>query len=1035
MIRWFAAHPTAANLVLVILVAVGLFAAPTLQRETFPDYRPGEVSIEVAYRGASAADVEDNICRRLHDAVKGVEHLDEFVCTAQDNRASATASMAPRGTMARFLGDIDTEVKAITDFPERADPAVVRELHRTDLVAAVAITGDLSLVDHEAYAQRLEDRLIALPGVADVITHGLSQRQWQVEVGHDALAQHGLSAIELAARVAAQNIDSPLGTLETPDREILLRFTDERHDLAGLGELVVLSDEGGGELRLSEIARLSEHREHTEEKVLMNGRRAVLLEVHKATHADALDVMEAMQGLLETERARWGEALTLTVTQDATSIVRDRLQMLVSNGLLGLILVLLVLSLFFRPRLALWAGIGLPVGFLGAFTVMALTGLSLNMITLVALLMAIGLVMDHAIVITDNISARARAGSRALEAVVEGARQVLPGVISSFLTTVVVFTPLSFLAGELGAVLQVLPVVLIAALTASLIEAFLVLPHHLRGGLDRIQSKGNSRLRQGFDRAFDRFREGVGSLADRAIRFRHGVLAGTLVILLASAGYLVGGHLGTEAMPDIDGDVLEARILMPQGTPLSRTEAVAKQVSEAMAELNERLTPEQPDGASLVRNLQVRFNHNPSAGEPGPHVATLSVDLLTAERRTVDLETLTAAWREAIGPIAGVHSLVIQEPGFGPAGTPIEVRLSGDDLDELQQASEHLKETLGTYQGVYNVLHDLRPGKPQYQFRMAEGAHGLGLTAEATARQLRAAILGELGGTLRIGAHDVEILVRHTERDRNRLDALEELTVLGPDGQRIPLAVATERKAAREWARITRVDGQRTVTVEANVNPRVANAQAIVNDLQNHWLPDFKAAHPTLAVGFEGQVARSAETGGSVRRALLIGLIGIYVILSFQFRSYVEPLLVMVAIPLAFMGALWGHVLMGYYLSMPSLVGAASLAGIVVNNAILLILFIKAHRDAGLSAVRAAGQASRDRLRAILISSGTTTAGVLPLLAESSTQADAIKPLVISVVFGLATSTVLVLFVIPALYVIFDEHRARRLRSSAEEHP
>src|SRR5690554_2500929 len=403
------------------------------------------------------------------------------------------------------------------------------------------------------------------------------------------------------------------------------------------------------------------------------------------------------------------------------------------------------------------------------------------MITLVALLMAIGIVMDDAIVITDNIAAHAGEEATPLEAVVSGTRQVLPGVLSSFLTTVAVFAPLSFLAGELGAVLGLV-----------------------------------------------------------------------LAIILGSAGFMAGGHLGSEAMPDIEGDVLEARILMPQGTPLERTETVAERIETAMRELDARLSPQQPGGAALVEAIQVRFNHNLSAREAGPHVATVIVDLLTAERR------------------------------------------------------------------------------------------------------------------------------------------------------RVPLEVVANAEERREWARITRIDGRRTVTVEANVDARRASGQAIVDDLVGSgWLEDFGARHPEVAVSFEGQVASSAETGGSIGRGLLIGLVGIFVILSFQFRSYVEPLIVMLSIPLAFIGAIWGHVLMGYYLSMPSLIGAASLAGIVVNNAILLIHFIKTHRERGLDAVTAAGQASRDRLRAILISSTTTIAGLLPLLAETSTQAAAIKPLVISVVFGL----------------------------------
>ncbi|MGM0701708.1 MAG: efflux RND transporter permease subunit [Pseudomonadota bacterium] len=1026
MIRWFAAHPTAANLLLVLLIAAGLFTAPSLKRETFPDYRPVEVSIEVVYRGASAADVEDAVCRRLHEAVKGVEYLDEFVCMAQDNLASATATMQGGGDPIRFVSEIDTEVGAITELPARAEPPVVRELHRSDAVAAVAVSADMPARQLEEYALRLEERIMALSGVADVAIHGMSQRQWQVEVPGEVLGQHGLSASELARRISAQSLDLPLGTLETPERDILLRFTDQRRSLAELERLVVVSDSVGGELTLGDIATLTETGERQEEKLRFNGEPALVLEVSKSLRDDSLAVKERLEGLIEAERRRFDDGIMLTLTQDMTRIVRDRLQMLVANGLMGLALVVLVMSLFFRPRLALWAVLGLPAAFMGAFLVMGLAGLSLNMITLVALLMAIGIVMDDAIVITDNIVAHAGDNATPLEAVVAGTRQVLPGVLSSFLTTASVFVPLSFLAGELGAVLEVLPVVLIAALAASLVEAFWILPHHLKdslkSGVTHLQQGHDSRFRTAFDRGFERFRESVGRLADRTIRFRHAVLGAVLAVMLGSVGFMAGGHVGREAMPDIDGDVLEARILMPQGTPLARTEAVAERVEMAMRELDARFSPEQPEGRALIEAIQVRFNHNLSAREAGPHVATVSVDLLTAERRTKNLDELTAAWREAIGEIEGLQRLIIQEPGFGPAGVPVEVRLAGEDLDAMKAAAHELAERLESYSAVYNVMDDQRLGKPQRAYSLASGAHGLGLTADEVAGQLRAALLGEIADTQRIGEQEIEVLVRQAEADRDGLDDLADQTIMLPDGSRVPLSVVTEVAERREWARITRIDGRRTVTVEANVDARQASGQAIVDDLiGSGWLQDFREKHPDVEVTFEGQVASSAETAGSIGRGLLIGLVGIFVILSFQFRSYVEPLIVMLSIPLAFIGAIWGHVIMGYYLSTPSLIGAASLAGIVVNNAILLIHFIKEHRARGLDAAAAAGRASRDRLRAILISSTTTIAGLLPLLAETSTQADAIKPLVIAVVFGLLSATVLVLLVIPALYVLFDD--------------
>lgn len=1021
MIRWFADHPTAANLLLILLLAGGLYSAPSLKRETFPDYRPVEVSIDVVYRGANATDVEDAICRRLYDAVKGIDYLDEIKCVAQDNLARAVVSMQAKGNAIRFISDIDTEVNALTDLPARTEKPVVREMHRSDLVAAVAVYGDMATNQLENYAMQLEERIIALPGVAQVKLQGLSQRQWQVEVPRAVLAQYGISANELALRLRRQSIDVPLGILETPERNILLRFTDQRRSLDELAKLVIVSGSGGSELTLADIATLQEKGEQDEAQIYFNKQRAIVLEVSKTLRDDSLNVLADLEALIAAERQRMGDTLQLTITQNMTSIVRDRLEMLVSNGISGLALLIVVMAMFFRLRLAVWTIVGLPVAFMGAFLVMSLTGLSLNMITLVALLMAIGIVMDDAVVIADNVAVQAMRGAAPLEAVVEGTRQVLPSVVSSFLTTVWVFAPLSFLVGELGAVLKVLPVVLIAALAASLIQAIWILPHHLKGSIIPLQSGDDSRFRMAFNRYFDTFQESVGRFSDKAIAWRYAVLGMVLLILLGTAGFMAGGHVSSEAMPDLDGDTLEARILLPQGTPLARTQQIASQIEDAMWRLNDKLSPEQPDQSPLVEAIQLRFNHNLSAQEAGTHVATVMVDLFSAERRSHTLDELTVAWREEIGDIPGLSNLIIQEPGFGPAGIPIEVRLQGNDLDALKRAALDVNTHLSGYHAVYNILDDLRPGKPQRTFSLKEGALASGLTADMLSAQLRAAFLGEIVDTQRIGNRDVEILVRQAKHDRSSLDDLNEQTILMPDGSQMPLATVTNSQEQREWAMITRIGSQRTVTVQANVDARAASAQAIVNDMRSHWLAGFEQRHPSITLSFEGQVARSAETAGSIRRGLLIGLLGVFIILSFQFRSYVEPLIVMLAIPLAFVGAVWGHVLLGWYISMPSLIGAASLAGIAVNNAILLIQYIKEHRSQGMNTIAAAQQATRDRFRAIFITTTTTIAGLLPLLAETSVQSAAIKPLVISVVFGLLTTTALVLVMIPAMYVLFDE--------------
>jgi multidrug efflux pump subunit AcrB len=967
--------------------------------------------------------VEIAICAPLWDGVQSVEGLETFTCTAQAGRARAVATMAPGNDALRFVNSLRTEVSAIDTFPERADPAVVRELHRTDPVTSVAISGDLPLSELDFYADGLSDRLTALPGVARVTRGGLGTRTLTISVSRKVMEGHGLTPAALAMAIAAQNIDLPIGTLEGDGAELTVRFTAERDTAAELATIPVMVLPNGATLTLSDVALIEERFEPPHDRAFVDGAPAIVLDVAKALNADALRVLDGVATLVVEETDRLPASIKVEVVQDVTSIIRDRLVMLVQNGVIGLVLVVIVMSLFFRPGFAIWAAMGLPVAFAGAFLWMALTGLSLNMMTLVALLMAIGIVMDDSIVIADSIAVHA-AEDPTVETVTKGVKAVAPGVISSFLTTLAVFLPLAFLAGELGAVLEVLPVVLLAALAASLIEAFFILPHHLKGGMKKTTP---SRFRTRFDAGFDTLRErGVGRLADAAIKARWLVAGLAIGALILTVGALVGGVVKREAMPEIDGDVLEARLMLPAGTPLARATEAVVQVEAALDRVNERLSPEQPAAQTLVIRRITRLGRNLSTGENGAHVATVAVDLLGAETRANSLDEIVTLWREEIGSLAGVSSLILTEPGIGPQGIAVELRLTHVDLVALEAAGRTTLAELETYAGVRNAILDLRPGATELRLTLLPGAEALGLTATDVAGQLRAAFLGTQLSEIWRGdlAWDLEVRLPDIERV-TRAD-LNDFRIALPDGVTVPLSSIVTIDEARGWGGITRRNGLRTLTIAADVDGRIGNADAITAQLVDGFLPDLVSATPGLDFEVGGQAANSAETVASILRGFLIGLVGIYIVLSFQFRSYVEPIIVMITIPLAFLGVIWGHVLMGYNISMPSLVGAASLAGIVVNNAILLVGVINERRAEGLSAALAAGEAVRSRFRPIFVSVSTTIMGMAPLLFETSTQAQTLKPLVISVVFGLLAATVLILLVLPAFYAALEDIRPRK---------
>ncbi|MES9955887.1 MAG: efflux RND transporter permease subunit [Sedimenticola sp.] len=1022
MIAFFARHPTAGNLLMLFLAILGLIALPGLQRETFPDFAAEKIQITVPYPGASAEDVEEAICQRLEEALDTVNDVAEMSCEARESLAIAVAEMEEGGDIAQFLDDIKSEVDAINTFPDEAELPVIKELGRTDKVAAIAITGPMAPSDLKAYAEEVKERLQRLPEVSQVDINGFSDHQLRIEVPARTLRQYGLSMSDIASTVARQGIDLPSGSLETNDRDLLIRFTDLRRTTDELADLTIVSANSGAEIKLGSIARISDRFERDEDKILFNGQRAAVLQVIKTKQQDTLVVKDAVSRLLEGEiRPTAPQGVEFFITQDRSSIVRDRLNMLLKNGGQGLVLVFLVMWLFFQGRFAFWVAMGLPISFLGALYFMSILGLTINMITMVALLIAIGLLMDDAIVISENIATHLRRGKSAMQAAIDGTKQVSPGVISSFLTTVSVFGPLAFLSGHMGKVLQFIPMVLILVIAVSLIEAFCILPHHLAHSLKHHENEV-SRFRQAFDNRLMSFRDNtLGHIIDWAVHQRYWFIGIIVALFLLSVGMLVGGKLKFQSFPDIEGDIIEARLLLPQGTPLWRTEEVVERITRGIAVVDETFTPLQPEGQSLVRNVQVHFNSNQDAGVSGPHVATVTVDLLTAEKRAGSLDDYINRWREEVGEVPDLVALNFKEPTMGPGGIPLEIRLTGPDLDQLKQASLELQEWLSRYKGAFDLSDDLRPGKPELRLRLRDGALALGLDASTIASQLRAAFYGTTATEIQVGPESYEIDVRLAADDRSTLTDIETFRITTASGDQVPLNAVALIEQARGYSRIQRIDGVRTITVSGDLDTRVANAREVVEHTKKNFLPELLEKYPGVNTSIEGQSKQTAKTGSSMLRSFAIGLIGIFILLSFQFRSYSEPLIVMIVIPMALIGVVWGHLLMGLNFTMPGIIGFASLAGIVVNDSILLVEFLKLRIREGHSIVEAAKLASRERFRAVLLTSVTTIAGLTPLLLEKSMQAQVLVPLATSIVFGLLTTTLLVLLVVPAMYSILGD--------------
>ncbi|QDV63071.1 efflux RND transporter permease subunit [Crateriforma conspicua] len=1017
MIDQFARHPTLANLLMLLFIIAGLFALPKLERETFPEFTATEIQIQILYRGATAEEVEEAVCQRVEDAIDGVENVKEVRSDAQEGVAVITVEMRDGADISIFQDDIESEVEAITEFPVDVEDPVITQLGRTEAVMVLLVTGPMPTGDLKIYCEDLKDRLQQVPQVSLVELGGFSDRQLRVELSEEALRRYSLTAADVARVIARQGIDIPAGALETRDNEVLLRFVEQRRTPEELEDLIIKGTRGGAEIRLRDLGQVVDLFEDEEVKSLLGNERAGVLRIEKTKTQDAIRVTTAVNEFLEAERQRQPN-VNIAVVNDMSTLIRDRLQLVLKNAVQGIILVFCTLWMFFNLRMSFWVVMSLPVSFLGALFLMPMLGLTINMITLVAMLLATGILMDDGIVISENIARHLGMGKPAMQAAVDGVKEVAGGVVSSFLTTICVLGPLASLAGFIGKVLQVIPMVLILVLAVSLIEAFIILPAHLGHSLGHSGLERSGRVRGAIDTVLDWLRESVmGRCVDAAIRWRYLFLGSLAGLFVASLALVVSGIVPFQGFPTTEGEIVEARILLPQGTPIERTEKIVQRITAGLDEVNKQFTPDQPDGRELVETVQVQFGTNADAFESGSHVATITADLLSPENRSTHIDAVVQAWREEVGSLPDAISVTYGEAAFGPAGRPIEIRFQSDSLHDAKAAAQQGLAFFDQYEGVYNLTDDLRPGKQEYRIRLDEGAVGLGLDVTTIADQVRAAFQGTVADEIQVGTEAYEIEARLKTSDRDSLADFADFHVVLVDGSRVPLSAVAKVDVATGWSRIARLNGRRTVTLIGEVDTRVANTAALMGLFRREAIPEIEKQHPTVRIQIEGESQESAETGNSMLQAFVLGLIGVFAILSYQFESWTEPLIVMAAIPMALIGVIWGHLITGNSLSIPSVLGFVSLAGVVVNDSILLVLFLKKERTEGTDVIESARQASRLRFRAILLTSATTIAGLLPMLFETSRQAQVLIPLAVSVCFGLLASTVLVLIAIPAAYI------------------
>lgn len=1026
MISFFTRHPTAANLLMISIMMLGLTALPEIKRETFPEFTPQYVVASIVYPGASPQEVEESLCVRMEDAVDGLSNIIEKRCEALEGTAKLTLKLDDDADLGRMTFDVQTQINAINDFPTEIESPIVQELNRNDKVVDIAISAPLSQPELKAYSESLKRKLQRDYDVDLVEVSGFSAHEYRIELDLHAIRQMGLSVSDIANQVSQQNIKMPSGSVETDQKEFLIRFEGQSNRIETLVNLVVGASPNGATIRLSDVAIITDRFKLDEQKVLFDGQTSAIIKISKNKQEDALRVKAKVQEFVDHEKTIAPQGVVLTLTNDMSSILSDRIKMMIKNGWQGIVLVFFTLWLFFNIRYSFWVAAGLPVAFLGGLFLMATLGLSINMMSLVGLLMAIGIIMDDAIVIAESIASHIDRGQTVSDAVINGVNKVLPGVVSSYLTTVCIFAGLLFLDGEIGAVLKAIPQVLLLVLTISLIEAFLILPNHLSHALKAKKIQKSSHLiqsfKQGFIKRFESFRQNQLPAAVKfCVRYRYGFMGLLFALMLISISLISSSLLRFTPFPELDGDIAEARLILAPGTTLKQTEKIMDILVSAAEKVGVQFSEEFESGRPLVQHITKQYGINADANEAGPHLATVRLDLLGAEQRNSLIGDLILAWKDEVGILSEPISLVFKEATLGPGGRDLELRIKHPDLASLKEVSVNIQQYLKQFDGVSGVVDDMRMGKEEIIISMRPGAESYGINDRMVANQLRAAFFGQRADQIQVGVENINIEVRLNKSQAGDLSELANFPIMTANGSQIPLASLANFEFKRNYVRINRIDGLRSLSIYGDIDNSKISSFEIINDFKLNLMPKFLEEYPELRFDFEGQARDAGKTGQSMAKGFLIGLFGVFVILSFQFKSYLEPIMVMMAIPLAFIGVVWGHFLLGYSLSMPSMMGFVSLAGIVVNDSILLVQYIRHHIDEGDEIHHAVVLASRERFRAVFITSLTTAAGLLPLLLESSLQAQIIQPLVVSIVFGIFASTVLVLFMIPCMYVILSD--------------
>ena len=1031
LIEVFASHPVACNLLMAIMLLAGAWALTRLNTQFFPTFDIDFITINVKWTGASAEDVEAAITEPIERELLGLDTV--RVMTSSSNRGFALVNLEYEegSDMDVALDEVKERIASIRNLPGAADAPVIKRIINYEPVARLLVTGRAGQ-NLRPLVRGIERELIER-GIAKVDIVGLPAEEIAIQVPTAALRELDMSLADIARRVADSSVDLPVGNIGRDETSKQLRTLEQARDEADFERLALRSDDGGRFLALGDVATVERRARTGEVRGRFEGRPSVSLLLGRAESSDSLESARILHEWLDERRGGWPPGVEVAAYDESWELIRERIMLLLKNGAGGLVLVVAVLYLFLNARVAFWVAVGIPVSFMAALGVLFALGGSINMVSLFALIMAFGIIVDDAIVVGEDALTKRQAGGAPLAAARDGARRMLAPVLASSLTTVAAFMPLMLVGGIIGKVLFDIPLVVVCVIFASVIESFLILPGHLHHTFRRSDGAGPGGFRRRFDSGFERFRDhAFRRLVTAAVRRPWTALSCALAAMLLTVGLLRGDRLAFNFFPTPEGQILFASVSFAAGTPPERVERFIDHLEHTLNETEAYFGEELVDLA--VARLGQQERETIEAGPRGDQFASLRVQLVESDGRETRNTEFIAAWRERIEPAPGLESLSLTEVRGGPPGRDVEVSLTGDDPAALKAAALELASVLASAPGVSGIEDDTPFGQEQLIVRLTPQASALGLTVADVGEQLRAAYDGRVAQIFQHEGEEIEVRVVLPDRERNDIASLGNLAVALPGGGVMPLLTAVDIDTRRGFDILRHENGRLAVKVSADVDPAVTHANAVVADLIAGPLPALTGRYG-IDWSFKGRQEDQEETLADMAWGAGLALVLIYLVLAFVFASYGWPLVVMAVIPFGMVGAVFGHWVMGIDLTILSLFGFFGLSGIVVNDSIILVSFYKELKRRGLPWRNSIVDAACFRLRAVLLTSLTTIGGLTPLMFETSVQAQFLIPMAVSIAFGLAFATFLVLLLVPALLTLHETVATRWEKSAAQVSP